>query len=168
MCPLTFRSRWTTLFWCRKETPSRICLISLFTSPSLKASSSRSDTHWLKISPPAALHAHTHTQRDGEHQSTMRTSLCKNIVDQSLCRYVFISSDLFTPKNENSVSCRLSQHAPRRATCCRSPVSRRHRRTHKSATRSVCLEQCFETVAQRETQTTVCVPAPSTGSPQSS
>lgn len=53
---LTFRSRWTMLFWWRKETPSRICLMSLFTSSSLKASSSRSDTHWLKISPPAALH----------------------------------------------------------------------------------------------------------------
>ena len=87
VCQLTFRSRWTTLFWCRKETPSRICLISLFTSPSLKASSSRSDTHWLKISPPAALrahtHTHTHTQRDGGHQSTTQTLSCKNIVDPS-------------------------------------------------------------------------------------
>lgn len=55
VCPQTFRSRWTTLFWWRKATPSRICLMSLFTSSSLKASSSRSDTHWLKISPPAAL-----------------------------------------------------------------------------------------------------------------
>lgn len=60
VCPQTFRSRWTTLFWWRKATPSRICLMSLFTSSSLKASSSWSDTHWLKISPPAALQQKTH------------------------------------------------------------------------------------------------------------
>lgn len=58
--PQTFRSRWTTLFWWRKATPSRICLMSLFTSSSRKASSSWSDTHWLKISPPAALQQKTH------------------------------------------------------------------------------------------------------------
>lgn len=56
---LTLRSRCTMLFLWRKETPSRICLINLFTSSSLKASS-RSATHWLKISPPAALWTHTH------------------------------------------------------------------------------------------------------------
>lgn len=62
MCesPLTLRSRWTMLFWWRKATPSRICFMSLFTSSSVKASSSRSDTHWLKISPPAALRKNTH------------------------------------------------------------------------------------------------------------
>lgn len=90
--PLTFRSRWTTLFWWRKETPSRICLMSLFTSSSLKASSSLSDTHWLKISPPAALHTHTHGRTKG-HTSDYSANMfkyvpfeilqCKNIVDQS-------------------------------------------------------------------------------------
>lgn len=58
----TFRSRWTTLFWWRKATPSRICLISLLTSCSLKASSS--DTHWLKISPPAALKEKSRTKKN--------------------------------------------------------------------------------------------------------
>lgn len=51
---LTFRSRWTTLFRCRKDTPLRICLASRITSFSVKASS-LSATHWSKISPPAAL-----------------------------------------------------------------------------------------------------------------
>lgn len=64
---LTFRSRWTTLLWWRKATPSRICLISLLTSCSLKASSS--DTHWLKISPPAALKEDIHKQMT-RHQET--------------------------------------------------------------------------------------------------
>lgn len=50
----TFKSRWTTLFLCKNETPSKICFISRFTSFSLKASSP-SATHWSKISPPAAL-----------------------------------------------------------------------------------------------------------------
>lgn len=52
--PLTFRSRCTTLFRCRKATPLRICLASRITSFSVKASS-LSATHWSKISPPAAL-----------------------------------------------------------------------------------------------------------------
>lgn len=64
---LTLRSRWTTLFRWRKVTPSRICLISLLTSCSLKASSS--DTHWLKISPPAALREKIHA--DVRNQSQM-------------------------------------------------------------------------------------------------
>lgn len=50
----TLKSRCTTLFRCRKATPVRICLANRITSFSVKASSS-SATHWLKISPPAAL-----------------------------------------------------------------------------------------------------------------
>lgn len=53
----TLRSRCTTLFRCRKATPVRICLANRITSFSVKASS-LSATHWLKISPPAALSTH--------------------------------------------------------------------------------------------------------------
>lgn len=52
---LTFRSKWTTLLRWRKATPVRICRTSRMTSSSVNASSSSSATHWLKISPPAAL-----------------------------------------------------------------------------------------------------------------
>lgn len=54
----TLRSRCTTLFRCRKATPVRICLANRITSFSVKASS-LSATHWLKISPPAALSGET-------------------------------------------------------------------------------------------------------------
>lgn len=61
----TFRSRCTTLLRCRKATPDRICLANRITSFSVKASSALSATHWLKISPPAALEEKTEEGKGG-------------------------------------------------------------------------------------------------------
>lgn len=115
---LTFKSRWTTLLWWSRCTPSNICLIRRVIWPS---GSSSSDTQWSNISPPAAL-----TQRQNVFFTPNSTTIPWHTHQR--CKEDVSNTTLTIPAKERGHDrSRIQRAGSPREGCSLQPLKRRSR-----------------------------------------